>query len=148
MKISENTTIQEQFFQACSTGDLKKIKTIYKTRQLHIDSKSVEGWTGLIMSCFYEHIRLVKFLISNGADVNATNKNGTSVFMYAKTPVLHNNRSWKILELLLEGGADINHLDCYNKTVLDYVFDNNGVALSRWLILKGAQFGYIILKKN
>ena len=78
-------------------------------------------------------------MINNDANVNATNKKGTSVFMYAKTPAQQNKGSVNILELIANAGANINHLDCSNKSVLDYVIDNNNIDLRNWLISKGAK---------
>ena len=80
------------------------------------------------------------FLISKGANVNAVNGKGTSVFMYAKTPVLQNFKELNILNLLISNGAKINHLDKFNKSVLDYVYDLNDERLLKWLISKGAKY--------
>lgn len=141
-------TILEDFFLACSNKDLKKVETTYESGQFNIDAKSPEGWTGLIISCFNENIEIARFLINNGANVNATNKKGTSVFMYAKSPVLNKKGSIAILELLLDEGANINHIDCYEKSVLDYVLEKNSIDLAKWLISKGAKTGNTIYKIN
>jgi hypothetical protein len=41
----------------------------------------------------------------------------------------------------MDAGAEINHLDSFNKSVLDYVIDNGALKLGKWLILKGAKHG-------
>jgi ankyrin repeat protein len=150
LAVIKNTrmTISEKYFTACYNGDLDTVKVILKTYKLNIGMISPEGWTGLIIACFNENFKIAKFLIENNADVNATNLNGTSVFMYAKTPVQQNQENIKILVLLLNGGADINHLDSYNKSVLDYVIDNGAFELGKWMISKGAKHGVLINQQN
>tara|TARA_B100001175_G_C19105460_1_gene447200 strand:+ start:173 stop:604 length:432 start_codon:yes stop_codon:yes gene_type:complete len=135
-------TITEEYFIACTNGDLDTVKRIINTRSLNnIDIRSPEGWTGLIISCFNERYEIVKFLIANNANINAINTKGTSVLMYAKTPVQQNQNDTKILKLIIDAGADINHLDSFNKSTLDYVMDNGAYKLGKWLISKGAKYG-------
>ena len=141
-------TLPEQFFNACKSGNLPDVKRICETKRLHIDVVSPEGWTGLIMSCFNQHVDVINYLIENKANVNATNKKGTSVFMYAKTPVLEQRCKPDILELLLNNGANINHLDCHNKSVLDYVNEKKDIELANWLISKTAKLGNMINQNN
>lgn len=131
--------LSTQYLEACKIGDLKKVKEIIAFNPLLINHKSPEGWTGLIISCFNEHLKIAEFLIDNGADVNAVNHNGTSVFMYAKSPIQKKQNDTAILELLLKYGANINHLDIFDKTVLDYVKENQAFNLAKWLISKGAK---------
>lgn len=140
--------ITEKYFTACSKGHLDIVKEILETNKLNIDNKSPEGWTGLIISCFNQQYEIAQFLIENRADVNATNAKGTSVFMYAKTPILQNPNNTQILELLLEEGAEINHLDSYNKSVLDYVIEKGAFKLGKWLISRGAKHGKAVLKNK
>jgi len=134
--------ITEEYFTACANGDLDTVKKIIETGSLNnIDIKSPEGWTGLIISCFNKRYEIVNFLIANKANINATNTKGTSVLMYAKTPVQQNQDDTKTLKLLIDAGADINHLDSFNKSILDYVMDNGAFKLGEWLISKGAKYG-------
>jgi ankyrin repeat protein len=46
-----------------------------------------------------------------------------------------------LLEYLLEHGADINQKNNIDKTVLDYVLDNNAPLMVKWLIANGAKKG-------
>jgi ankyrin repeat protein len=132
--------ILEDFFSYCAQGNFEKVKQIIQNETFNINTKNKNGWTGLIIVCFNSHIEIAAFLISKGANVNAVNGKGTSVFMYAKTPVLQNFKGINILNLLIHNGAKINHLDKFSKSVLDYVYELKNEELLKWLISKGAKY--------
>ncbi|RIV72558.1 ankyrin repeat domain-containing protein [Flagellimonas aequoris] len=126
------------FWKACERGDQQTIVRVLPQIK-HVDIANEKGWTGLIMAVFNEHYQVAKFLVANGANVNATNLKGTTVFMYAKTPVLV-SRDTKILDWLLNMGANINAKDKKaSLTVLDYVKQQNALWLEKWLRQKGAK---------
>lgn len=131
---------RQSFFLFCEHGNLEMVKDIVKKKLFDINIRNENGWTGLIIACFNSHIDVASFLIFNGANVNAVNDNGTSVFMYAKTPVLQDFKGIYILNLLIRNGAEINHLDRFSKTVLDYVRQHKNEELLEWLVSKGAKF--------
>lgn len=128
-----------EFFEACKTGDIEIVRQFVAKQNTIIDVETPEGWTGLVISCFNENIEIAKFLLENGANINHANKKGTTVLMYAKTPVLKNQRNTAFLAYLLENGADINAVDIFRKTILDYVIEKEGFVLADWLISKGAK---------
>ena len=77
------------------------------------------------MIAAYNHsLESVDLLIKKGADVNAQNYNLTSVLMYAKSNSLISN-SFKIIEKLIENGANIYLKDIYGKNVIDWVKNEN-----------------------
>ncbi len=137
-----------QFFDACVKGDLETVVQFIAATPHAIDHKSAEGWTGLVMACFNENIAVAKYLIANGADVNATNAKGTTIFMYAKTPIQKKQTETSFLAYLLAQGANINALNLKNKSVLDYVIENDAPILADWLIQQGAKSGTAILQAN
>ena len=110
---------QQAFLTACAEGDLTQVQQLLPQLE-SVDVKTEQGWTGLTMACHGEHQELAKWLIAQGADVNATNSKGTTVFMYAKTPVV-NSGDFAFLNYLIEQGADPHAKDCFGKTALDYV---------------------------
>jgi ankyrin repeat protein len=131
----------DDFFQACVNGDLTVVAQFVTEQQHSINIQNENGWTGLIMACFNENIELAKYLIENGADINATNHKGTTVFMYAKTPIQAKQHDTAFLAYLLDQGADINALDNKGKSVLDYVSENGYKILAEWLKKMGARNG-------
>lgn len=125
--------------EACAEGDLEKVKQLVPGVE-DINIRNERGWNALIMAAFNQHLNVVRFLIEiAGADVNATNPKGTTVFMYAKTAVIESHET-EFLEYLIEQGADINAVDQHGKTVLDYVEENEkGARLTGWLKQQGCQ---------
>lgn len=104
----------------------------------NIDHFNRNGWNAIILAAFNHSVDALAILIQNGANINSTNVNGTSVFMYAKTKCL-GTRDYEILDFLLANGADINHRD--NKsgwTVLQYVQDAGDMHLAEYLKSNGA----------
>jgi methionyl-tRNA formyltransferase len=133
--------LPKEFFDGCENGSIAIVEKFIKQALYPIDAVSSEGWTGLIKACYNQHGEVVKLLVENGANVNATNENGTTVFMYAKTALQQLPKKTELLTYLLDHGADINALDVRHKSVLDYVIENGAHELADWLILNGARKG-------
>ena len=129
----------EAFHHACEHGFFDIVKKFVDQANHPLDVVSKGGWTGLIMACYNQNIKEAKFLVENGANVNATNQNGTTVFMYAKTPIQKSPKNTELLTYLLDHEAEINALDRRNKSVLDYVLENGAHDLASWLVQNGAK---------
>ena len=127
-----------QFYNACENGNIIELQNVLPQIS-DINKPNEKGWNAIILAAFNHHIEIIKLLLQNGADINSTNANGTTVFMYAKTKVLENN-NYEILDFLLANGAAINVRDFKNNwTVLDYVKQTNHQPLINYLINKGAE---------
>ena len=132
-------TKPQDFFNACIDGDMTIVEQFIHEKNYPIDLKNEKGWTGLVMACFNENRAIAKFLIKNGANINATNHKGTTIFMYAKTPIQQKQTDTSFLKYLLDNGADINALDHKGLSVLDYVSQNGYHILAEWLRTQGAK---------
>lgn len=116
---------QTSLFNACSSGDLKEIQEILEMHPGMLESRTPEGWTPLIVSSFNSHLHVVKFLLEIGANPNACGLKGTTVLMYAKTPMLNiQDCDTAVVDVLIRYGADASRMDMYGKTVFDY-FDQD-----------------------
>ena len=87
--------------EACYRGDLAMVKLFleFKTEDIDCADKKL-GWTPLLYAVSLNCVKVVKYLVENGADVNKTSLRGFSPAMAA-----HNNGLKKIEEFLLEHGA-------------------------------------------
>lgn len=116
-------------------------------------------------ACKKQNLSIVKLLVENGADVNATNKYGTTALYYAidnnsasmeivelllknnanpnVDTILHiacRNQNLKIIKLLVENGADVNFIDNNGRTALFDAINakNANKEIIRYLIANGA----------
>lgn len=128
----------DRLIEACMVGDIKTVSAFLE-RGVSINQKTVNEHSPLVVACYHEHFEIVKLLIENGADINAVNSKGTTVFMYAKTPAIKSGKT-EIMDFLLNKGADINAIDKKeHKTVFDYVVSLNIPWMEQWLKEKGAK---------
>lgn len=115
----------EDLLVACKEGKLDKIKVILEQEIELIEYKNSKGWTPLIVAAFNQHYEIVKLLIDLGANPNATNINGTTVLMYAKTKLLTEKQpDLSILRTLINAGANVSTRDIHGKCIIDYSTQN------------------------
>jgi len=124
--------------KAIEYGDLDSI-IYYVDNDLGIEDQNDKGWTMLIVASYNQQIEIVNWLIKKGANVNHMSKNGTTVFMYAKTKILQ-TKNYNLLNILIRAGADLNIRD-YKKnwTVLQYVKELKHQEMINFLLNNGAE---------
>ena len=98
-----------------------------------LEYKNENGWTLLIVAAYNHSYHIVNILLEKGANINAINSKGTTVFMYAKTKVIENGNLF-FLDHLIANGADIRAKDIFGKTVLDYLQEKNISFLVEYLM--------------
>ena len=108
----------------CKINDYVSLERLLNYKTIDLEEKTKQGWTPLIIAAYNHSLESVDLLIKKGADVNAQNYNLTSVLMYAKSNSLVSN-SYKIIEKLIENGANIYQKDIYGKNVIDWVKNEN-----------------------
>ncbi|MBI5571182.1 MAG: ankyrin repeat domain-containing protein [Desulfomonile tiedjei] len=118
-----------------------------------INFANLQGVTALMVACQWNRTGVVRFLLTNGADVNVREtQSGLNPLMYAclsgnpqlvslilrKNPVVDScdaaGRSAlmvaatlgnaEAVKLLVQSGADINHIDHSGSTALDWAREN------------------------
>lgn len=123
----------QKLLRAAELGDVQVVRRLLELG-LPVNLRNEKGWNALTVAAYHQHVELVEFLLSRGADPNSANVKGTTALMYAKT----NARDFRILEILLAAGAKINATDDFGLTILDYVRRSERPELSAFLENKGA----------
>jgi uncharacterized protein len=108
----------KQLRKAARQGELETVKALVRAG-VHVDSKNEKsGDTPLIKTVKAGHQDVAKFLIGEGADVNATNRRGKTALMraakYGHSP---------IVETLLAASADVNARTLKGKSAVSYAAD-------------------------
>ncbi|MBR1436990.1 MAG: ankyrin repeat domain-containing protein, partial [Synergistaceae bacterium] len=97
---------------AVYSNDFPAVKEILSANpELNINFQTVSGYTPLMFAMQNEDTKILKYLLSHGADPNIRNNRGF-------TSLIQNTDNEKI-ELLLNNGADPNVTDCMNCTLLN-----------------------------
>ncbi|MBK7334038.1 MAG: ankyrin repeat domain-containing protein [Betaproteobacteria bacterium] len=92
------------------------------------------GWTPLIYAATGGHEEIVRWLLGEGADVNATSPNGTTALMMA---VRENRYSTSVL--LIARGANVSHRNENGASALDWAKRGNDEAMVERLKRAGAR---------
>ena len=108
----------------CETNDYVSLERLLNYKTIDLEEKTKQGWTPLMIAAYNGSLESASLLIKSGADVNAKNYNLTSVLMYAKNNALISN-SYKLIDKLIDNGANIYHRDIHGKNVIDWVKNEN-----------------------
>jgi ankyrin repeat protein len=122
-------------FTFCENDDVISLKNSVINLHDINEKEPSKGWTLLSVAAFNHSLNCVEFLLSNGADINSINNNGTTILMYAKTKVKL-NQNFKFLDYLIERGADLNMCDIFGKNIYDYVLESNDILLINYFKTK------------
>jgi ankyrin repeat protein len=114
-------------------GDLETSRYLIEVRQIEVDFKDDNGETAFVYAAKNGHLRLCKFLLEKGANLNVRNKYGFTPLMYT---VIYGH--FNVCNLLIENGADINATDEDNNTALLYAAMYNLRHVAQFLIQMGA----------
>ena len=115
----------------CQNGDHSSlIKIIHNIPDINLSNS--KNWNAIIIATYNGHCNIVKTLIKFGANLNSTNKNGTTLLMYALSNFQHSKDS-TIFKFLLESGCNSLLKDNYKKTLKDYIKLNKCDDLLKFL---------------
>ncbi|AUV58035.1 ankyrin repeat protein [Bandra megavirus] len=101
-------------------NNIMVIKKLFEYKP-NLNIASPKGWTCLMLAINHaktdEAIDIIQELLNHGADPNACTKSGKSCLMIA----FDNGENTKIMKLLIDAGANVNHLYRDNDEC-DYIF--------------------------
>lgn len=126
----------KEMIKAAKHGDIEKAKLLLASDVTLIHARDTDGSTPLHCATWKGLQAMVAFLLSEGADVNAHNKNehyGTTSLHAAA----HANQA-AIAKMLIEHGADVNAQDMNGKTPMHHTTFHKAKAAAKVLQNHGA----------
>lgn len=105
-----------ELLDACALGNLSGIQEICAVKKHINDCDSEHGWTPLMVAANHNQKSVVKWLISQGADVTAVDNNGSNLLFYAKDAYEKTGDS-SLFKLFLDEGLSVDQCDYLNVSV-------------------------------
>ena len=124
---------QEAAHTAAESGDLSKVRFLILEQGVHVDAEDNYALTLLQVASRHGHLEIVKFLIDNGAAVNAVGIDNRAALHFA---IIRGHAS--IVRYLLENGADVNLRKRLGLTPLHVVVQSFHTDLVHILLDHGA----------
>ena len=127
------STMSQDIHVAAKQGNLENVQMLLKKDPELIDIKDENGKTPLHWACQGVHIKVVKYLIENGADVNVRDNN--------QIAPLHNiaaRNHIKAAELLINNGTQVDIIDGDDSTPLHIAAYYGHYDMAKFLLQKGA----------
>jgi len=141
-------------FAACENGSVDAARLLLE-KGAAVDRANKYGKTPLFAACFNGHVNAVRLMLDKGAEVDLANKQGTPLEIAKRRRhdaviklleerlyplcVAAKTGNTKVIESLLNGGAEINQKTEKGKTSLWIACENGDVNAVRLLLRKGAK---------
>ncbi|XP_030385456.1 transient receptor potential cation channel subfamily A member 1 isoform X3 [Scaptodrosophila lebanonensis] len=110
---------------ACAQGAIEIVKLMFEMQPLEkricLSCTDVQKMTPLHCASMFDHPDIVEYLVSEGADINALDKEHRSPLLLAAS-----RSGWKTVHLLIRLGACISVKDAAARNVLHFVIMNGG----------------------
>ena len=101
-------------------GDLKRLRKKVQVPSIDLDARDRDGFTAMIAAVRRGKTDSLKILIEAGADINARGNHRTTPLIECVSGYLRDENRRRILQLLLESGADPDLRDEWGRTALHY----------------------------
>lgn len=124
------------FCEAVALGDAGRAKSMLAADPQLLHSRSADGYPALGLSVFFGHSELARWLIEEGADVNAAAENAQRV---APAHAAAASCDRATMQLLLARGADPNARQQMDYTPLHGAASRGDVEMAKLLLSHGAQ---------
>lgn len=127
---------QTDIFSAARTGDAATIERLYTLNHDTINAKNQQGYTPVILACYYNNTVVLQALISHEVALNEKPDSPTALQAAAYKGFV------ECVKLLLDYGADPNIADANGTTPLIYAVQFNHKEIVAMLLKKGAFANY------
>ena len=122
--------MDDRLIRASARGDLAAVRRAH-LRGASVDARDDQGRTALVAAAYGNHLRVARFLIAAGADVNAKDETVQSAYLISTAEVGDDPR---LLDLTIANGARINDKDSFNGTALIRAADRGYPRVVRRLL--------------
>ena len=119
-------------FEVARKGTISQAEAIVKTNPKAFDVINENGFSPLILACYRGNNEVAKFIITQGADINAKSDMGTALMACI---VKGNN---EIAQFLIANKADLNLVDSQGTTALMYAVQFKNTAIIKLLLANNA----------
>ncbi len=103
-----------------------------------IESQDSHGWSLLTVAVYNNKLEIVKWLVSQGADINVVNNNGTTLLMYAKNSFVSTGNA-TIFEYLYDLGLSPDLEDYNGLTLYDYCRKEGVKSIGKFVVKSRCQ---------
>jgi serine/threonine-protein phosphatase 6 regulatory ankyrin repeat subunit B len=124
--------LDSDIIDAAAEGNLEQVKNLF-SMGASIDAKDQWENTPLMRACLYGHENVARFLLDNGANVNATSGSWTSLILAARDGFTD------VVELLIDRGAEMESRTSWNYTALKCALEGEHIDTARLMMRKGAR---------
>lgn len=121
--------------EATALGDLELLMEFVQEEPSFVMLESADGWTPLHLAAYFGAFPCVRYLVEQGADVNAVSNNKM------KTTPLHHavaSRKIEIVRYLIEQQADLHAKQAKGWTPLHQAVDMYDIEIVQLLLERGA----------
>lgn len=119
-------------FEVARKGTISQAEAIVKANPKAFDVINENGFSPLILACYRGNNEVAKFIIIQGADINAKSDMGSALMACI---VKGNN---EIAKLLIAGKADLNLVDNQGTTALMYAVQFKNIEIIKLLLANNA----------
>ena len=153
-------TAQQNIFDACRQGNLDTVEKLYNIDANIVNAEEENGYSALVLSCYYGHEDIVNFLVGKVKSLN--NKTSYGSPLMAATVKGYDNivgillkhnanpnitdeqgvtaahyavlfRNYDIVEKLVKANADFTIKNNVDKSAMDYAIAHNDEKLNKLL---------------
>jgi len=128
-------TVAINIFEASATGKLNNIIRMLARDPQLVNAYADDGFQPLGLACYFDHLELAEYLVKAGAPINSPSRNELKAAPIQSAVAAGHER---IVQLLLQLGADPNVREQGGYTPLHAAAQNGNVEMIRTLIYGGA----------
>jgi ankyrin repeat protein len=126
-QILSGQSLPDSVFAASAAGDLGSLQQVIKPENINL--RDDRGWSPLVHACVGGRLKVVEWLLTNGANPEISTTNGTTPLHFAAASNHHD-----IVRALISGKANVNAKTDLGTSPLDCAAANGLVEISRALI--------------